>query len=468
MALFGAGGIFGGLSGLEGPARPRRSTTGDLQSAIEAMPVVDVHGHGWPVLTPLTEQMFLEELALGSWMLDVWFPDIEGKTAYTRWKEGAPDERARLDRQYGIQRRLDEVCYHMRTTVFVDYLIKELAAFFRCKPTLKDVIAARNEATQRNFWGYNNELFASAKLEGMFIQGGLTAWTTPPLSVSDFQKGLKAKVHNVITAWADWLMDDSNSLDELDARYRAYLTEEVKKGGVAFKSGIVKTTGADVQVWSREEVEEAWREYKKLNAEQRERLDQQVWRPLFWKKIQDHILWETCELGYQMDIPVHIHSGNGEGMDLLSTHYPYKLENVVRYPGSFPLKPVKVVMIHGGYPHVDEAAYLSHIFPNVWYDLSLLNPIANRGLHQRLLTIFETAPMSKLMHGSDGYHLPEFHFAAAKWGKRYLASALAVLVDEGVYTKDEAIKYARMILGENALRLHQLDGKGGGTTPSRQ
>jgi hypothetical protein len=104
-----------------------------------------------------------------------------------------------------------------------------------------------------------------------------------------------------------------------------------------------------------------------------------------------------------MYLPVHIHSGNGEGMDLLSTHYPYKLENVIRDPVDFPQKPVKIVMIHGGYPHVDEAAYLTHIFPNVWYDLSLLNPIANRGLHQRLLTIFETARVNarKVMDKTD-------------------------------------------------------------------
>jgi predicted TIM-barrel fold metal-dependent hydrolase len=72
-------------------------------------------------------------------------------------------------------------------------------------------------------------------------------------------------------------------------------------------------------------------------------------------------------------------------------------------------------MIHGGYPHVDQAAYLSHIFNNVWYDTSFMNPLANRGLHERMLTILETAPVTKVMHGSDGYHVPEFFYVAAKW-----------------------------------------------------
>jgi predicted TIM-barrel fold metal-dependent hydrolase len=99
---------------------------------------------------------------------------------------------------------------------------------------------------------------------------------------------------------------------------------------------------------------------------------------------------------------------------------------------------------------------MSHIFPNVWYDMSIMAPFVNRGLYQRLLETFETAPLSKVMYGSDAYHVPEFFYLGAKWAKRHVGKALATLVDDGVLTKDDAVRYARMILADNARRLHRL------------
>ena len=155
---------------------------------------------------------------------------------------------------------------------------------------------------------------------------------------------------------------------------------------------------------------------------------------------------------------MHIHAGNGEGQDLISTHYRKSSRTSCAIPW-IPQKPVQIVLLHAGYPHHGEAAYIAHIFPNAWFDMSVMNPIGSRGLHQRLLETFETAPLSKVMFGSDAYHVPEFFYLAAKWGKRYVGSALAVLVDEGILTKDDAVKYARMILADNARGLHKLSAR---------
>ena len=128
----------------------------------------------------------------------------------------------------------------------------------------------------------------------------------------------------------------------------------------------------------------------------------------------------------------------------------------MRYPVEFPQQPVQIVLLHAGFPHHAEAAYMTHIFPNVWYDMSIMTPLVNSGQHRRLLETFETAPLSKVMYGSDAYHVPEFFFLAAKWAKRHVGSALASLVDDGVLTKDDAVRYARMMLADNARQLHKL------------
>ena len=354
-------------------------------------------------------------------------------------------------------RQFDAVVSQMRSTMFVECLIREMAVFFRCKPTLAHVIAARNEYTKGDFWRYVNDLFGSVKLEGALVQGALGAWTLPEPSDADFKRGLRMKVFPVATAGIYDLMDEEIDFAELIKRYRAYLTRRVREdGAVAFKSGIVKESGADVQPTSLEQGEAAWKQFRALSAVDRNRLATRTWRPAFAKTLYDSVLWETCALAYELDIPLHIHAGNGEGQDMISTHYPYKLENVVRYPMELPQKPLQIALLHAGYPHHMEAAYMAHIFPNVWYDMSVMAPFTNRGLHQRLLETFEIAPLSKVMYGSDAYHVPEFFYLGAKWAKRYVGSALGTLVEEGMLTTDDALRYARMILAENARGLHKI------------
>lgn len=463
MSLLGLAGAAGVVANKAATAADRSTghTAKELAEALESMPVLDVHAHGFPALAPVTEEIFLETLALSAWMLDAYFPAEPGqeKTVYEQWRAAGPEQRQRLDRQYGIQKRFDEVIFQMRSTTFVEALVKEMAGFFKCKPTLAAVIGARNEYTQGNFWRYVNDLFGAAKLEGALVQGSLGAWTLPAPSPEEFKGKLRMKVHEVATAGAWELLTEDLSFADFNAQYRAQLTQAVKEqGAVAFKSGVVKQSGADVEPVTPAQAEAAWDQWRQLSRADKTRIFDRTWRPGFWKSLQDHITWETCAVAYELDIPLHIHAGNGEGQDKISTHYPYKLENVVRYPVELPQKPVQIVLLHAGFPHHAEAAYMSHIFPNVWYDMSIMAPFVNRGLYQRLLETFETAPLSKVMYGSDAYHVPEFFYLGAKWAKQHVAKALAVLVDDGVLTRDDAVRYARMILADNARRLHKLPG----------
>lgn len=68
----------------------------------------------------------------------------------------------------------------------------------------------------------------------------------------------------------------------------------------------------------------------------------------------------------------------------------------------------------------------------------------------------EVAPLSKMLYGSDAYHEPELYWLAARWGKRYLAQALAVYVQGGVLDEAEALEAARMILHLNNRRMFNL------------
>src|SRR5438045_2964876 len=105
-------GFLGGASAFAAGSTPEMSfsqsrSAGDLADAIEAIPVADVHGHAFPALTPITERIFLEELSMAAWQMDAYFP-----TAYRQWKRAEGAEKERLDREFGIERQLDDVVHH--------------------------------------------------------------------------------------------------------------------------------------------------------------------------------------------------------------------------------------------------------------------------------------------------------------------------------------------------------------------
>ena len=99
------------------------------------------------------------------------------------------------------------------------------------------------------------------------------------------------------------------------------------------------------------------------------------------------------------------------------------------------------------YPFVREAGWLAHVYPNVWFDLSLTIPHVARPV-TALLEALELAPFSKLLYASDAARTPELYLLGATWWREALAEALTLL--------GEGEEAARAILRENALRLYPV------------
>ena len=158
--LMGAG--LGGALALTGCAQPEVAEDGSPDMTAEAaslyeeirdLPFDDNHCH------PLTDadaettpQAFLERISLAAFPASSYFP----AGVYERWQRGDAGTRTALDRQYGIQAVIDEITYHAGESIFIKALVKELASFLQCSPTLDDVIAARNERGRADYWQYVN------------------------------------------------------------------------------------------------------------------------------------------------------------------------------------------------------------------------------------------------------------------------------------------------------------------------
>jgi predicted TIM-barrel fold metal-dependent hydrolase len=140
-------------------------------------------------------------------------------------------------------------------------------------------------------------------------------------------------------------------------------------------------------------------------------------------------------------LPVQVHTGFGDADLSLPLSRPGLLKPLIERFDTTPF-----VLLHC-YPFVREAGWLAHVYPNVWFDLSLTIPHVARPV-TALLEALELAPFSKLLYASDAARTPELYLLGATWWREALAEALELL--------GEGEEAARAILRENALRLYPV------------
>jgi uncharacterized protein len=159
----------------------------------------------------------------------------------------------------------------------------------------------------------------------------------------------------------------------------------------------------------------------------------------------EHPLWRVLEAneGTGDPLPVQIHCGFGDSDLRLPLADPGWLKPVLE---RFPDTPF--VLLHC-YPFVREAGWLAHVYPNVYFDLSLTIPHVARAA-EMVREALELAPWSKLLYASDAALAPELYFLAAKRWREALARVLPELLPP-----EEAADAARAILRENALALYE-------------
>ncbi|MBL4837122.1 MAG: amidohydrolase family protein [Kordiimonadaceae bacterium] len=428
-----------------------------LYEEIITMPVDDSHCH------PLTEQdakttpdQFLERISLAAMPAFAYFPD----GVFDQWKTGDAALKHTLDKKYGIKAKMDEINYHFSESVFAKYMVKEMAGFLGCKPDIKSVIGARNERGG-NYWGYIGDMFRDIKLENAMVDTGY-AEGMETQGILRFEKAIKPtkvrRIYRVETIQSD-LLELDISFEELETRFlqkvRAGLDGTANYGGKSYgmKSYLMPTIGVVKPLYDADVAKQSWAELKSESTYE----DRQA-ESLAGKDLQRYLLTLAQEECLKRDMPMQYHAGDGEAPSIiLRQQDPYNLEEVVRFDKDGVMRMPKIVPIHAGYPLVGQAAWLSHLYTNCYFELSIMTPFVHQGLLQRYLQVMEAVPLSKILFGSDAYHVPELYWLAGTWGKRYLSQALGVYVHNKLLTVDEALEAARMILYKNNRRLYNID-----------
>ena len=147
-------------------------------------------------------------------------------------------------------------------------------------------------------------------------------------------------------------------------------------------------------------------------------------------------------------LPVQVHCGFGDADLVLPRADPSLLKPLVER-----FRETSWILLHC-YPFVREAGWMTHVYANVFLDLSLTIGFVSRPA-EALREALELAPVSKLLYGSDAARTPERFYLAALWWREALAEVLAESLPP-----EDAEAAGRAILRENALSVYGLDRHG--------
>lgn len=319
--------------------------------------------------------------------------------------------------------------------MYMQLMIRNLAEYYACAPTLENVLDKRNEAAQ-DFSSYVKKLFKDANLEGMIVDYG---YPMPQIPQDEFESNIGFKTLEVyrIEPAMDSLRKNFMSFEDFIDGYRSKLKFELeKKHVVGLKSIIAYRSGLDIKSKNFEKAKQQFTDYRKDKT-------------LFVKELRDycmHIAMEECTKSKKV---MHIHTGVGDGDILLQKSSPKFLIDLLRM-----YEETKVHLVHGGYPWIEEAGFIVSILPNVYMDISLQNPFSGHGVKRILSQVFEFAPFDKVMFGSDSFTVPEMNWLAAKLFKNDFTELLKEWVTKGYMEGHMAQEIGEMVLYKNFERIY--------------
>ncbi len=345
----------------------------------------------------------------------------------------------------GSSNSVDKELIHLvpemtRSTLLTIAAQRWLAAFFKCTP--EAVPAQRQAALQADPAGYIKRLLSDQNVVGLFVDEG---YPQPRVAPEDFEALTGTPVHRVVRIEPLILsaIQDTDNLADFEERYVQLLKQAaIDPRTVAFKTIIAYRTGLDVEQPDPAQVPKSFLEWKASGWKE----DRAVSKP-----VRDHLLHVALGVANDVKMPFHIHTGGGDPDVLLHYARPSLLKPLLSRYISHP-----VVLIHCGYPWMEEAAFLAAIFPRAYVELSVMTPWSTLYIDRALELFLGSVPANKLFHGSDEASEPELIWLAARQTKAALKRVLGRAVDFDMLSIEDADRIGKGVLSRNALALHGL------------
>jgi hypothetical protein len=350
------------------------------------------------------------------------------------------------------QRRED-----LTSTMLYRMVMRELSRVLRVCGE-KKIIVERQKRIKSDPSGYIRMLFDEAGLETLLVDSGypFKEFVGYEIDLDDFSEMVGREVREIfrLEVAIHELLKGLISYDQAVEDFRTQIVEAVSGGCIALKSVIAYRTGLAVRNWEEGIAKRSWgeivsmvRDGKKPGVVLSERNERN-------RSVYDTFLMTGLEEARQLGVPLQIHTGMGDSpsMDLRNAD-PSLLYDLLQNPVA---REASIVLTHGGYPYMEEAAFLTNAYPNVYIDLSETIPFVSVGLRGRLLGLLEMAPTTKIMYGSDGFNIPELYWFSAIQTKRVLTSTLCELTRHEGLEEEDAAFIGENFLAGNARRLYRL------------
>jgi predicted TIM-barrel fold metal-dependent hydrolase len=324
------------------------------------------------------------------------------------------------------------------TNLGAHYLLVHLARFLNVEDNWADVIAARNAAAQADYAGWTSKLFAEVGLETLCVDEG---GATPRITLQELGAIAPVRLRRVARAdnFIRDLLLDTDDWPTFFRRYQEQLDAAIREGAIAFKSVIAYRSGLDVEPVSESDARRDFEAHRSAPPR-----DQKV--------LRDFLLCHTLDVARERGVWLHIHAAVGDPDIVYERSNPARLYPLLH---SERFRTNRVVLIHGGWPWVGEAAAMVAILPHVYLDLSEGALYGMPNLRLRLMEALEACPYAKILYGADGA-LPEALWIGATRFKHVLGQVLAELTNDGFCSPTQAHTAARMILHDNASRMYEL------------
>jgi predicted TIM-barrel fold metal-dependent hydrolase len=384
---------------------------------LSAVPVIDNHCH-----TSTLKKTALEPLALAQEFYHGFGDslDLSGRAT----KGLVSDARKADIAQFGV----------------VHTLVAQLAGLFQCEPTLEAVTAERKRRTGGGLDAYAQMLYRDAGIVGTVVDSDLP----PGAPDFDLTPGRILRLFQMGPA-IDRALAATTSYAALREAYLADLETAVRVNGfIGVKSHLGEVVGFDDALAAPDEGSSAWSAARSGD-------------PAAYKRLYAALHHETVLACQRLDVPVHIHTGitGGPWDGPIEGAEPFRLSALLSRPE---YRASKIVLLHAGYPWVEEASMMAHAYPQVWLDIGWVTPWTSLRAIECMRAYMAVAPLSRLMIGTGGHGTPEVAWLGAKVAKIALSKVLDESVANGLMPAASATRVAAMILHDNAAGLYGITG----------
>jgi hypothetical protein len=328
------------------------------------------------------------------------------------------------------------------STVYAITLHRWLAARLGCEPTREAVTAARAAAIEEDAVAYTRGLLEDAGVVAVLADEG---YPQPPVPAEEFSSTIGARVHRVARLEPWILQHRAGTFDDLVSAVEAEARKAASDPNcVAYKSIVAYRTGLDVGDPDPSEAEGSFGRWRDDGwRETREHA----------KPVRDFLIGRALSIAKENDRPFHFHCGGGDpDIDLAHAGPRGLFDLLVDHQDQ------AIVLIHSGWPWVEEAAYIASALPNVYLELSELIPWGWGQVESAMELVVGSVPAAKVMYGSDEAGEPEAFWISARMARAALERALARFVERDYLGVADAERLGRLVLADACRALHAIGG----------